>query len=569
MNPKRFDALVENLMENWEFEELCQYYTDSGAAHSRELHCCVFLADLGKLDELHDFISSHGFYNLLEKAKTDPAVAPTNRNVLALLEVYQSEIQPFLCERILPTDPTNSQLLSKCALADKSVYKEFLTSNLDAIFKHDQSHKTLMYLTYTLTKYLKSCKDIDLLKITINKFDLFKNLNDIRRAYLTNFLARNVLLNTEILSLPQVGYNELHKLLAAIASQNDGQPGPRRMYNLVSELIRSELSRIQSPPTASDIINTRTPRVAVCISGMHRCSNKALELIYENVIQPLNADVFLHTWEDMQVWPGLGGSGDDWLLRVFNRALFEKCPNKLRSKRFFKETFPQTFALLNTPTSKPFTLDVLPPELDIKASKIDNSILFLKDLNLSDDMFLSGGSLNQSKMFHGIYGAHLLARSYEVEHNFEYDFIVRCRPDIGILTKLSHSDLMKLTSDQLAIEFTRDYGPQDQFWYGSRHATLTMASLWEASIAAQSLSPFQSHPKLYAHGLMLGWMTLNNIQARRTVLRRDMKIAIASAVPPDFSAALAKDLMGPAKTYSDDSDYLNFFRSLQNHNSIQ
>lgn len=566
MNPNIFDAVTKNLSDNWEFERLCQYIMESSVAHGRELDCCLLLADMGKLDKLHNFIGSEGLYNLIAKADTCITEAPKKQKLLALFEIYKNELEPFFSEGILPEGLIDSQLLSKSQLKDSSIYKDYLTNNADQILQKNHGPTTLMYLMYTVIRHLESTSDVDTLRLIINRFDQLNNLTAVSRAYLTSNLVHKGIFHKDAMCLPQAGYSELHKLLAALVMQSNGQPGPERLYQLLGDSIRPDLRLCSSGSSISLGRPSRPQRVAVCISGMYRCNDQALRLIQDNVINPLNADVFVHTWEEMQLWPGLGGSGDDWLLRVFSRALYESCPQKLKSKRFFKNRFPQTFSVLNSPTSKPFTLQSIPTDLNLKGYSIDNPELFLERYNVPTSGFLSGGILNQAKMFYGIYQAHELAKAYELKYGFEYDFIVRCRPDIGILTKLSSFDLDALRNDQLAVEFTRNYGPQDQFWYGRRIPALKMAALWEASISCGSLSPFESHPRLYAHNLILGWMTYSKIQPKGTIIRRDMNAAISSAVPPDFSAALSNDFSDSAKEFAASPEYLNFFRMLQDHN---
>lgn len=38
-------------------------------------------------------------------------------------------------------------------------------------------------------------------------------------------------------------------------------------------------------------------KIAVCLSGIDRCFNETSDYLLENLVKPLNADVFIHTWD--------------------------------------------------------------------------------------------------------------------------------------------------------------------------------------------------------------------------------------------------------------------------------
>lgn len=169
-------------------------------------------------------------------------------------------------------------------------------------------------------------------------------------------------------------------------------------------------------------------------------------------------------------------------------------------------------------------------------------------------------------MLYGIYKAHELAVSHEKECGFRYDYIIRCRPDIGIHNNLSFSSLENLKANEVAMDFTKEYGPQDQFWYGQRAAALSMASLWAASKDSHCLSPFPDYPQMRAHGLIFGWMTDNHLQPVHTNVKRDMKMATEKAIPPDFSAALLEDFKNEAYDLSHSQEVNDFFTALLGFN---
>ena len=563
MNAARFDSTIQKLTADWEFEALLDFFRKNAVKNSKQLEFCVYLADLGLLDELHKFISTNGLYHLKALADDPENTYEKRGNAKILLNIYESEMLTVFERQFGSLPSIDGNLLSFALYADTSILVNYILKNQDIIFQAEQSPKTLMYLTYAINKSLYSKAEDSLLKLLVEQFDNFKKVSKLRKAYITKLVTVKLLLNKDVITFPNDGYNVLHKLLSIIVAQKNRDNGAARLYALISDVIRPELKK---PITTKKLGWDSKPKVAVCLSGMYRCGNLALDSIYKNVIEPLEADVFFHSWKEMQDWPGLGGAGDDWLLRIFNRDIFNKCPTALRSKKYFRNKFPRTYTLIDTPSLSIFDSERLPESIKFKKIQLEDPTDAFQEHNIVDAKFLSLGSLNQAKMLYGIYKAHELVVNYEKENGFRYDYIIRCRPDIGLHNKLSFLALESLKANEIAMEFTKNYGPQDQFWYGQRTAALSMASLWAASVESNSLSPFPDLPKMRAHGLILGWMTDNHLQPVLTPIKRDMKMAIAEATPPNFSAALAEDFTKEAYDLSQNQEVLEFFAALLGFN---
>ena len=566
MNSARFDSIVKRLSNRWEFDALLNFFREEAEECSKHLEFCVFLADIGRLGELHSFVSKVGLYNLKSIADDESNAYEKRGNAQALLKIYEQEmLMNFECQ-INSAPGLDGELLRHISFSDKSILSHFIVSKKEILFQAEQNPKTLMYLTYALNELMESNSLSSCIKLLLENIDTFKKISALRKAYITQLIAKNTLSNTNLITFPKVGYNELHKLLGiVIAQKQKKEDGAARLYSLISDVIQPELKRTSSIKTLGADVK---PRVAVCLSGMYRCGNLALDSIYKNVIEPLNADVFFHSWTEMQVWPGLGGAGDDWLLRIFNKDMLSKCPIALRSKRYFKTKFPRTYEIIDTPKQAVFSESILPKHIKFENILLEDSDCLFNENPEHADNFLSLGSLNQAKMLYGIYKSHQLAVAHEKKHNFRYDYIVRCRPDIGIHNALSYEVLENLSPNEVGMDFTKEYGPQDQFWYGPRKSALSMASLWSASLTAKSLSPFTEFPQMRAHGLIFGWMADNHLQPVHTPLKRDMKMATARATPPDFSGALDLDLSNEAAEFRQNAEVAKFFNALAGFNKV-
>ena len=563
MMSSRFDSIVRKLTDDWEFEALLDFYRKNAIGNSRHLEFCVFLSDVGLLDELHEFIVDNGLYTLKAMADDSSNTDEKRGNAKILLNIYEAEMVSAFERNGGPSLEVDNKLLSFAQYEDASILSNYIEKNKDVIFDAEQSPRTLTYLTYAINKVARAEWGHGLLKLVLEYFDNFKKIIPVRKAYITKLIAMKLLSNKDVVAFPKIGYTQFQNLLGVVVAQKNKYNGAALLYNRILSIVRADL---KGPEVIKQLGRSSLPKVAVCISGMHRCGNLAMESVYENVIEPLNADVFFHSWTEMQDWPGLGGAGDEWILRIFNKDILDKCPVSLRSKKYFKEKFPRTFELLDTPSQSRLGPERLSTRISFKNIQLEDGDTVFHENNVEAAKFLSMGSLNQAKMLYGIYKAHELAVDFERENGFRYDYIVRCRPDVGLRNKMSFSMLDELKSHQIAMEFNKGYGPQDQFWYGQRAAALSMASLWAASVESGALSPFPDFPQMRAHGLILGWMVHSRLEPAHTVVRRDMKMATANAVPPDFSTALSEDFVKDAHDLSENQQVLNFFDVLLKFN---
>ncbi|MGJ7475825.1 hypothetical protein ACSFEV_18945 [Pseudomonas fulva] len=558
MNDSKFDFLANKLTSDWDFKGLISLYNESELASHRKLEYCVLLADLGMLEELYHYITVQGLYNLKAVA-ADPSTKPLARgDIKSLFTAYENEILPWF-DRTQVKSFENSML--RYALAsDTSLLENYILTNINETLDIQQPSKGLMYLSFALGRLLKKTSHPEIYVEVLKRLNSFKSISSIRKAYLTSLIARALIPNEKVLFFPQLRYNDLHRLLAVIYSQKSRYSGASDLYEQVSTSVRHQLVGGHSGKfLGSDV----KPKVAVCISGMYRCGNVAIDSICENIVNPLDADVFLHSWEVMQEWPGLGGAGDEWIMRTFRREIFEKCPEQLKSKAAFKSLFPRTFNKLDTPQTTGFSTDRLPKQLKLTRHLIENEGQVSNAAGIPIDKLSSRGSTNQAKMFYGIYKSHELVVEHEKANGFRYDYIVRCRPDVALRNKLSIDVLDKLAKAEVGMEFSPDWGPQDQVWYAQRSAALAMASLWTASVQAECLSPFPRVNEMRAHNLILGWMTANHLQPAESPIKRNLNLVNGQAIIPDFSKELCEDLQHEAIRFADDPGTIEFFSLMQ------
>lgn len=180
-------------------------------------------------------------------------------------------------------------------------------------------------------------------------------------------------------------------------------------------------------------------KTAICFSGHLRTFFEVFHSVKDNIIDPLNADVFIHTWE-----------------------VIGSPTNKTQADNDLRSTLCDQQKVIDL---------AQPKKIAFESDKILES--FIKD---SDDIILPEEQRKfvmthigyHVSMFYGIYQSNQLKCKYEIENNFKYDRVIRIRPDLFWETKLVHS--MFPNNDILYIpEIAQfcDEGMNDQVCIGS------------------------------------------------------------------------------------------------------
>ena len=111
-------------------------------------------------------------------------------------------------------------------------------------------------------------------------------------------MSQPILKKTSFFSLPNAFSNHLHKIINTLQSYSNHEDGAKLLYGVVSDKIRKN-----NDFTTRSALNA-PKRVAICVSGMMKIDDAAMQSLYKNIAEPLNADIFIHTWDKIQVWSG-------------------------------------------------------------------------------------------------------------------------------------------------------------------------------------------------------------------------------------------------------------------------
>ena len=155
-------------------------------------------------------------------------------------------------------------------------------------------------------------------------------------------------------------------------------------------------------------------RYAVQISGQPRNVKECYENIYQNIIEPNNADVFLHTWID----PNIFGKNyiANWVKK--EAILVQKDdPNKSKYNDIASNPIPHDIKEIVLTLYKPKKyLTEIPKQFEYDKILDSNRAIYL-DPQDSLSFFYSMYMANQQRII------------YQYENNFLYDKIIRIRFD--------------------------------------------------------------------------------------------------------------------------------------------
>lgn len=162
-------------------------------------------------------------------------------------------------------------------------------------------------------------------------------------------------------------------------------------------------------------------RIALCLSGQLRFVEQGFyDSIRPNILDTGNVDVFIHTWNispEQIGKPFINGGGHPMGEPV-------------------KESIVEDTRVLYNPTKM-----VVEPQIQFESGKwTDRTTWYRSEYMLS--------------MFYSIYASNELKKSYEKEHNFKYDWVVRSRFDVT--TPSGKLQIQELDSSNL-------YTPADVF----------------------------------------------------------------------------------------------------------
>lgn len=221
-------------------------------------------------------------------------------------------------------------------------------------------------------------------------------------------------------------------------------------------------------------------KVAVCISGQMRDYKSCASSLLDELIRPLNADVYIHTWKNSGI-KSTGLENISHAKRVLPISLLEQL-------NITKCQSPDDFDMhmqLITEYISGLKVDVDYNEVHSLFNPIE---LIIEDEKIFEDIYCdsseSSQHINLKKMLYKISAANTIKSKHEYGAGFIYDLVIRVRPDLLILDKLkfdAQSIYNMCRNDSIILEVYDGENriASDQFAVGSSYAMNSYSSLFE------------------------------------------------------------------------------------------
>lgn len=396
------------------------------------------------------------------------------------------------------------QLLSMYELSEEKLAS--LKQTLLMMISNEKKEDTFfinMIMSFYLTLLLESSKIVLDRNQVIDLIVFFKNAKkteQLRRntCYLQLF---DYVLEHDIqgfFRLPKQNFNHLTYLQHAIV---DTPYLDKPLRDIWFEIFKNKVKQNNNL--------SRYPRklkFAICISGSYRNHQHCLESVKENLIDPLEADVYIHTWDQMSYWTGYGGAPSVW--RTFGSDAQKVLPEKYHIDLERLTPFiPKANGILRTPLTQPldpalFETIFKPKELIVESEKA-----FTDSLINPEGFSRHRGTLNQIKMFWGIKRAFDLALA-----NGKYDIIIRVRPDVKITEKIMPEFFEGVENNVFYSRVWPTTGIADIMFYATDSVIYAFTRLVDQMMELQELSPYQEYPNYDCHALLAAWVYESNFQ---------------------------------------------------------
>lgn len=204
-----------------------------------------------------------------------------------------------------------------------------------------------------------------------------------------------------------------------------------QLYNLSGERIRTSITYSEQDIEDFFSLMSGDKKVAICLSGHLRGYELNLPSIQKFIAKPLNADVFLHTWDTIG--------------------------KQIRMTKGVVGPVPDESEGVIPDVSRYFS--------NLKKVKVENNNTFLKDLDyLEEQKFflygmelrngLYGGQAEPKYIFSQIYSINQsfkLMEEWEAENNFKYDYVIKLRVDYCLSSGILSKDFIFLEENENVI----------------------------------------------------------------------------------------------------------------------
>ncbi|MFV0499618.1 MAG: XcbB/CpsF family capsular polysaccharide biosynthesis protein [Bacilli bacterium] len=548
----------QNLLSKMDFDGLDAYY-ESNLDEINILEYILYLIDTSRFERIIELKNEYDLSKYYESFTGDELKCKS------VIEKYteRENYKGFVFGGI------ENQRVLELAVNDINSALAYLEKNQNKFFSTKPVALTPLVMTYVINKLSESDYDMTVIleqmltRITVTQEELYTPL---RKKYiffkLFEYMSQK---QPKLLEFPtHKMYNQVQKMhyLLNHFNMETYYTGiveyTEKLYayqNTSYKLPKKELD--YSPKTKSS-----KPRIAVCFSGATRFNIEALfDEFNKKLIDPLEADVFITTWNERDEYPGfMSATGDgDWAHRYFAQFKAEQ-PRAINTLKEFSELLPLTAEKLKHPIRKTNSIDDFLKIFPNAKIKFLDQEQFEK--NYDNKRFRRRGNLNMAKMLFGIWETQQLMMASDKE----YDYVFRARNDWAPTHKITLADVVKIKDNEIADKRHPVVGTLDLLYYGTTNTMMKMAEMWKVAVENDDLSP------LYVNGIKQDfdihrmydlWLKENNIMTNSALRPQySPNYAIKYLQVPDFSKEIEQDLAN-AKL-PNWKEYVNYFEKLLN-----
>lgn len=489
---------LDYALDNWDFKEaerLLKSWSEMNI--SKRPVYCHFLADTGYLDKSHQVIES-----IIVDSYKNTLMNTNEFNVCKYLRKLHFQLDDKFF-----SNPDFFSRLYYYSMSNQLDLLYNLMKNKGNNINQDSTSEENMIYNFAINRLISSSYlDVNMIRDIIKHVSTARNMNIKRKKYITKEIFEYVVLRKE---LSEVFFDlnatpHIHTtLIPLIHSLGNKEKGAELLMDRTYAFIK----KFNNMKIYSEKNN---PRVAICISGMIKSDLSNFNSIVSKLVKPLDADVFIHTWDRQQEWAGSMRAFNFWQ-RVFGISN-NKVPESLIDLNFLKSNYENIYRCLLSDVFSEVDKDKV-----YKMTKADNIIYenesqFLEKYEINES-FATRGGYNQVKMFYGIYRAFKMVVSKEINEGFQYDYIIRLRPDTFIKSSsLDYKGLYELNNLSLAVSSGFGWGLADGMFYSNRSVYERIGLLWEQILSSKKISPFESFEGWDAHRLFGLWLLKQDIQ---------------------------------------------------------
>lgn len=224
-------------------------------------------------------------------------------------------------------------------------------------------------------------------------------------------------------------------------------------------------------------------KVAFCISGQIRDLRLTADSFYKNFITPLNAKVFISTWDKQSMQGNMNR-----MHRLIGKDLTGTLPVGMWIPHEFLQKLPLTFKKLTHRIVERVSRDNLLSIFPSAIIQIDDETRFTENMEKNYSELKYRGNFNQAKMFYKNYQCYQLMDGYSKLTNESFDVVVRCRPDLDIKIPNIQELVENVYNNPslIYVSYICDFGIGDQFAIGSRNAMYLYTQVWDKILEKRS-----------------------------------------------------------------------------------